>query len=98
MESVLLGLPVSKVLRIDCPVSSHMRSKVKQQQSDQDLGIDSTTVLPTNLKSSVSNARLQPPTPFAEIKTASAKSYNPPTRYAEVKTAFPNLYMPLTRI
>ena len=52
------GLPISKVLHIDCPVSSRTRSKVKQHQSDQDLGIDSTTVLPTNRKSSVSNARL----------------------------------------
>ena len=52
------GLPISKVLQIDCPISIRMRSKVKQHQSDQDFGIDSTTVLPTNLKSSVSNARL----------------------------------------
>ena len=52
------GLPISKVLQIDCPVSSRTWSEVKQHQSDQDLGIDSTTVLPTNPKSSVSNARL----------------------------------------
>ena len=59
------GLPISK---IDCPISSRTRSEVKQHQSDQDLGIDSTTVLPTNPKSSVSNARLQPPTRYAEVK------------------------------
>lgn len=35
------GLPISRVLQIDCPaVSSHTRSKVKQNQSDQDLGDD----------------------------------------------------------
>ena len=51
------ALPTSKVLHIDCPVSSRTRSKVKKHQSDQDLGNDSTTVLPSNPKSSVSNAR-----------------------------------------
>jgi len=51
------GLPTSKVLHIDCPVSSRTRSKVKQHQSDQDLGNDSSTVLPSNPKFSVSNAR-----------------------------------------
>ena len=50
------GLPTSKVLHIDCPVSSRTRSEVKQHQSVQDLGNDSTTVLPSNSKLSVSNA------------------------------------------
>ena len=49
------ALPTSKVLHIDCPVSGRTRSKVKQHQSDQDLGNDSTTVLPS--KPSMSNAR-----------------------------------------
>ena len=44
------------MLHIDCPVSSRTRSKVKQHQSVQDLGNDSTTVLPSNSKPSVSNA------------------------------------------
>jgi len=51
------GLPTSKVLHIDCPVSSRTRSKVKQHQSDQDLGNDSSTFLLSNPKFSVSNAR-----------------------------------------
>ena len=50
------GLPTSKALHIDCPVSSRMRSKIKQHQSDQDHGNDSTTVLPSNPKSSVYTA------------------------------------------
>ena len=49
------ALPTSKVLHIDCPVSGRTRSKVKEHQSDQDLGNDSTTVLPS--KPSTSNAR-----------------------------------------
>ena len=51
------GLPTSKVLHIDCPVSSRTRSKVIQHRSLQDLGNDSTTVLPSNSKPSVSNAK-----------------------------------------
>ena len=51
------GLPTLKVLHIHYPASSHTKSNVKQQQSDQDLGNDSTTLLPSNPKFSVSNAR-----------------------------------------
>ena len=46
------ALPTSKMLQIDCPVSGRTRSKVKQHQSDQDLG--------NNPKSSVSNASVEP--------------------------------------
>ena len=51
------GLPTLKILHIHYPVSIHTRSKVKQQQSDHDLGNDSTTLLLSNPKFSVSNAR-----------------------------------------
>ena len=46
------------MLHIDCPVSGRTRSKVKEHQSDQDLGNDSTTVLPS--KPSTSNASVDP--------------------------------------
>ena len=54
------GLPTSRVLQIDCPISSRTRSKVKQHQSDQDLGDDSTTVLPTNPVSNASLPSVEP--------------------------------------
>ena len=45
------ALPTSKVLHIDCPVSGRTRSKVKQHQSDQDLGNDPLQFYQASLQS-----------------------------------------------